>query len=427
MKKFLISFLFLNLFVVSVNRIQAQLTFTKLFEQAKKQSPELVSLQASKDFLSLEAKLIKAENTSPKAFLSSDLLIAPYFNNNGHFISTNPASSAIGYDIGITNGGLYSVLLNAEMPLFNHKQVNNLLVQNGLEISKINTQIKTLSIEIKHTLALQYLDALASQVEYQSLQENLKFIAEQLNMVEELTKHGLYRYVDYRLLQTAYKADSINLTNSEASLQLKINQIKTTCGLEDTVTFELADFEPEFDTEKQDSSLFLQSYNEDSLSAKVQQNVFDNRYKPQVKVFANTGLNSTSIPYLGNHFGMSAGLQLTYTLYDGKQKQINQQQQLVLVDQAMHEKELKKSEIQKQKSAYISAIQSLNLSISKEEKLQNDYNEILTLYNQELQTAQVGIIDYLNFLQQFNQNKLALQNHIIERNKLIVEYDYWNE
>ena len=165
---------------------------------------------------------------------------------------------------------------------------------------------------------------------------------------------------------------------------------------------------------------------QDSMSAVIQQEIFENQYVPKIKLYANTGLNSTSIPYLGNHFGLSAGVQLTYTLYDGKQRQIKQQQKLILLEQSGKEKQLKVSELNNSRTAYYSAIRSLNASIEKEEELQLNYSEILELYNTELKNAQVSIIEYLDFLQLYNQNKLALENHKIERSKLIVEYNYLN-
>jgi outer membrane protein TolC len=220
--------------------------------------------------------------------------------------------------------------------------------------------------------------------------------------------------------------DSINFENAKSTYQLKLDQLLASSGISDTEITEIAFYEPRFNNKNTDTSFFLQPYTQDSLSAVIQERVFENQYKPQVKIYANTGLNSTSIPHWGNHVGMSAGIQLTYTLFDGKQKQINRKQQLILMQQATKEKKIKQFELQKQKISYSNAIQAVNKSIEKEEKLQNEYNDILAIFNKELQNGQIGIIDYLNFIQQFNQNKLSLVNHKIERSKLIVEYNYWN-
>ena len=406
--------------------IYGQINFNYLFDQAISHNPELLSLKATHEYLLLEASKIKAETNSPRAFVSSEVLFAPYLNNKGNFISTEPQESAIGYDVGITNGGLYSLLLNAEMPVLNRNQTNNLLEQNNLEMTKTETQIKTLLHNIKHTLALQYLDALISQTEYQTLKENLTLLKQQLNLTQSLTKHGLYHYIDFRLLQTAYIADSINLEQTIATYHLKMGQLKTYCGIPDTGNYQLDDYSPDINHIRTDTSIFLQPYVEDSLSAVYQQKVFENQYKPQLKVYANTGLNSASLPTLGNHFGMSAGVQLSYTIFDGKQKQINHQQQLVLMEDASKERDLKKSELQNQQASFLNALQSLNASIVGEEKLQKDYEEILGIYNDELQKAQVTMNEYLNFIQRCNQNKLTLAQHKIERSKLIVEYNYWN-
>ena len=137
MRKIYISVGYISFCIFSCCCINAQLTFTELLEQAEEHSTELVSLKASREILILESAKIRAENTSPKAYVSSELLFAPYLNNNGAVVSTDPQITAIGYDVGITNGGLYAFLLNAELPILNHGQVNNLLEQNHLEITTI--------------------------------------------------------------------------------------------------------------------------------------------------------------------------------------------------------------------------------------------------------------------------------------------------
>jgi hypothetical protein len=80
---------------------------------------------------------------------------------------------------------------------------------------------------------------------------------------------------------------------------------------------------------------------------------------------------------------LSAGIQLPYTLFDGNQKQINRQQQLILMEQATRQKEIKQFEVQKQKTSYLKAIQALDISIENEERLQKDYLEILSVYTEE--------------------------------------------
>ncbi len=426
MKKFLIICTITLQFLLIGNKSFGQLTFPELLNKAKNHNTEYVRLESNKKYLQLEKSKIKADNLNPHTYISSEVMLSPYFNNNREFISTNPSSSAIGYDIGITNGGLYSVLLNTEMSLFNRNLVNNLLEQNQLNISETDTKINALWIELKHTLAIQYLDALSSQVQYQNLTDKLKLLQQQLAIIKKLTDHGLYQYVEYRIMLANCTSDSIDLENSKTTYLLKLNQLKTTCGIADTSFTKLSEFTPQINTTKVDTSIFIQSFIQDSLTAVTQQKIFENQYKPHVNLYANTGLNSTSIPDIENHLGMSVGIRLTYPLFDRKQNQIHQEQQTILMDQAGTMKNLKQFDIQKQKESYTKAISSIEKSIKKEEKLQNDYKEILTIYNEELKNGQVQIIDYLKFIDLINQNKLTMENHKIERSKLIVELNYRN-
>ncbi len=405
---------------------KAQAEFADFYNNAKANNSELISLHTQRNYLFLENDMIIATNLAPKVYLSSEVLFAPYFNNNGNLISTNPSDHAIGYDVGVTNGGLYAFLFNVEYPVFNHKQVNNLLDQNQLELKRIDSEIKTLELEIEHSLANQYLDALSLQAELQNAQANMSRLAEQLEIIQVLTSHGLYRYIDYMLMEAAIKSDSIDLINAESAYRLNLDELKISCGITDTGFFFLNDYDIDLKQDKPGSSLFLESFQKDSLSAIWQQKVFENQYKPQVKLYANSGLNSTSIPNIGNHFGISAGIQLTYTIFDGKQKNINRQQQLLLIEQVSQQKGLKNNELINQLLAYKKAIESTNNAIKKGKILEKEYDKLLLIYSEELKNAQVSIMDYLNFLQQYNLNKLSLQKNKIELNKLINEYNYWN-
>jgi hypothetical protein len=418
--------LFLTPISLSDYLLQAQQNFESFLSSAKANNSELVSLEAQKKYLTLESQMIFVQNRSPKVFLSSEYLFAPYLNNNGHLISIEPEKNAIGYDVGITNGGLYAFLLNVEYPIFNRSQVNNLLGQNACEIAKINTRIKTIEAELEHSLVILYSDALLQQLELQRARENLKLLSDELNIIKALSEHGLYRYVDYRLMAVAAKSDSIDFSNSETAYQLSLNQLKTACGIKDSTLFFLEDFKIEPTQIRTDSSIFVKEYQDDSLSALWQQKVFNNQYRPQVKLYANTGLNSTSMAYLGNHTGMSAGIQLTYTLFDGRQKEINRQQQMALIDASSNLKSIKINERNAQLRNYRQAIETTQSTLKKESELEKEYSQLLLIYTEELKKAQVSVVEFLNFLQVYNQNKLSITKHTIELNKLINEFNYWN-
>jgi lipopolysaccharide export LptBFGC system permease protein LptF len=65
----------------------------------------------------LQNSIITAQNKAFQVNATSDVLFAPYFNNNGKIIdvTTAPSANAFGYDVGITNGGLrYEKLISTQ-------------------------------------------------------------------------------------------------------------------------------------------------------------------------------------------------------------------------------------------------------------------------------------------------------------------------
>jgi hypothetical protein len=83
----------------------------------------------------LQNDLIIAQNKKPQIYFSSDYLFAPYFKNNGRFISItpNPNPDAFGYDPSVTNGGLYEALLNIDIPLLTSGVSGSLVNQNKVQ------------------------------------------------------------------------------------------------------------------------------------------------------------------------------------------------------------------------------------------------------------------------------------------------------
>lgn len=99
--------------------------------QAKNNTPALLENRNLEQIGELQNKLIIAQNRAFQINATSEVLVAPYFDNNGKpiDITTTPSPNAFGYDVGITNGGLYSAQLNVTKNLFNQAVIDNLLFQ----------------------------------------------------------------------------------------------------------------------------------------------------------------------------------------------------------------------------------------------------------------------------------------------------------
>ena len=407
--------------------VSGQNTLEVFLDSAQIHNPDAVSINAQINLYRFDDQMISAILRSPKAFVSSEVLVAPYLNNNGKLVDTAPLDKAIGYDVGITNGGLYSLLFNLQLPLLKGKQVLHLREQNKVEVGKLQTQLKLIENELKHTIGGLYFDALAQQATVENNRKNNTLLNEEFQIIKTLTSKGLYRISDHKLMELELRTDSVNLETSVSDLELAIRQLKAACGIknQDIVTLtnpQMVQSEP-----VNKPSLFIRSFSGDSLAAVARQRVFDDQYQPQLNVYANSGLNSTSIPMMERHIGASAGIQLSYTLFDGHQKRINHEQQLLRINEAQSLKELKVREVKTRADAFLRSIEKNRTELESQRKIQSEYKNLLSLYQDEVQRAQISVIDLIAFLQKYSNVNLNLSLKEITLKKLINEYNYWNK
>jgi len=377
-------------------------------------------------FKNLDQSKIDAQFNKPKVFVSADYLFAPYFNNNGQLVSTNPSNKAIGYDAGITNGGDYSALLNAELPLLNKKITSALKSKINVETSSLKTDEDLLKLSIKKNITFLYLEVYRQQIAYTTSLKNFEFLKTQLQIIKALTDKGIYKLTDYQLFKLSLQTETLNLERLKTTLKIKRQQLQAASGVTNTSSSILENSPINLNTKANNSSLFLESYKKDSLGFELNKKIFNNNYLPQIKFYTNTGLNATSLTNINRKVGFSAGLQLNYTLFDGHQKKINAQQQQLLIDRTQKNKQLKKTEIQINKDGLLKAIMASKINLESEHKFLESNKKILDLFKIEVQKAQVSIINYLSVISQYNTSKLNYEFHKIDLYELINEYNFLN-
>lgn len=423
MKLFYI-FTFILLFFGNLLTAQNSLNF--YLEQAYKNNLDLNDLAYQIKFKNLDQSKIDAQFNKPKVFVSADYLFAPYFNNNGQLVSTNPSNKAIGYDAGITNGGDYSALLNAELPLLNKKITSALKSKINVETSSLKTDEDLLKLSIKKNITFLYLEVYRQQIAYTTSLKNFEFLKTQLQIIKALTDKGIYKLTDYQLFKLSLQTETLNLERLKTTLKIKRQQLQAASGVTNTSSSILENSPINLNTKANNSSLFLESYKKDSLGFELNKKIFNNNYLPQIKFYTNTGLNATSLTNINRKVGFSAGLQLNYTLFDGHQKKINAQQQQLLIDRTQKNKQLKKTEIQINKDGLLKAIMASKINLESEHKFLESNKKILDLFKIEVQKAQVSIINYLSVISQYNTSKLNYEFHKIDLYELINEYNFLN-
>lgn len=355
----------------------------------------------------LQESIIKAQQNSFQVNATSDVLFAPYFNNNGRVISTSiaPSSSAYGYDVGITNGGLYSAQINVTKQLFNKAATANLLFQNKIKNNTLSLSAQEVEHNLKKTISDAYVTAYQLQLQEQFTQEILKDLQNRLQVIEVLVKHAILQESDYLLLQLDIDSKKLELKQIQSNLRVALNQVFTLSGI--TSQAHIIISEPHFNTPSsaKKENFYLRKFKNDSLQIKADEAVFDNAYKPQITAYGNTGLNAVEIPNITHKIGMSAGLQISIPIYDGKQRKFTHQQNL-LKEQNL---EFYKTNAAVQLTNNLQSITN-QLDALSENKLLLDnqlkkQQSILEIYKGKLVQGQISIVDYLNVIQSYKLNK----------------------
>ena len=410
--RLIIPFFFLSVFFAHAQEVKNLDFFTEL---ACKNAPNIKETNNLLKIGDIQNNIIIAQNKAFQVNATSEILFAPYFNNNGRVIdvTTTPSPNAFGYDIGITNGGLYSAQINVTKNLFNQAATDNVLFKNKIQ----NNTISLSSEEITHNIIKNITDAYILAYQLQ-LQEDftlgiLKDLEKRLQVVELLVKRAVLMESDYLLLQLDIENKNLALQQIQNNFKTATNQLYSLSGTLVEAIDRLDS--PNFESAESPSQFFYEKkFENDSLQIIANQRVFENQYKPLVIAYANTGLNAVEIPTIYRRFGASAGFRLTIPIYDGKQRKYNMRQSAIKEESLVFYKDNAKVQLNNNLKAIKEQIQALNENRVLLEKQLEKQRNILEIYKGKLVQGQVSIVDYLNVIQNYKLNvytKLQMQTN----------------
>tara|TARA_R110002126_G_scaffold55819_3_gene149647 strand:+ start:7216 stop:8532 length:1317 start_codon:yes stop_codon:yes gene_type:complete len=409
--------IFIVIFTSAFTMAQDNATLNFFINSAKENTPVIRENDNLIKIGELQNSIILAQNKAFQVNATSEVLIAPYFNNNGKVIdvTTTPSANAFGYDVGITNGGLYSAQINVTKNLFNQAITDNLLFQNKI----INNTIALSSEEITHNIVKNITDAyiLAYQLQLQEnfTKEILKDLEKRLQVIELLVKRAVLLQSDYLLLQLDIEGKKLELQQIQNNLKTAINQLYSLSGMSIGTIEKLE--APNFNNASKPSQYFYQKkFENDSLQIIANQKVFENQYKPQITAYANTGLNAVEIPNIYRRFGASTGLRLTIPIYDGKQRKYSAQQSLLKEESLAFYRDNSKIQVDNSIKSIEQQIQALNDNMMLLDKQLKKQQNILEIYKGKLVQGQISIVDYLNVIQNYKLNSYT---------KLQMQTNYW--
>lgn len=374
----------------------------------------------------LDKSLTQAQYSLPQISLTSNYLFAPYFNNNGKIVSANPDPNAIGYDAGITNGGLYSAQINVEKNIFNGGLKNALEKQIAIQQEQYKYNYELEQRNLQKQITEQYLSAYKSLMLYNLSKEILQNVETQLKLTGELVEKGYAKSQNYLLLKIELQSQQIALKENFQRYKNDLLQLNSLCGIRDTQTVFIDSVRIKKKDLKTNFS-FLEKFKLDSLATANRQELFETKYQPQVKLFFNTGLNAVGLNGIQRKFGLSAGIDFQLPIFDGGQKDITRQQNEISISSIKNYKQYASANIDNQKQSAVSNIQLIKNNLEDIGAQLNDYKGLINLSNRQLNTGDISMIEYLTLLKNF----IELRKTSIEKETAlqleINNYNYWNE
>jgi len=403
----------------------AQLSLGYFIDQAAEHSPALNEYQNLLGISEVQNRLNRAQNSAFQLSVSSDYLFVPYFNNPGGLITTDPDPGAVGYEIALFDGGLYSFQVNMERNLFNGKLMNALdrQVRVQSENYKYSSALERHNLEKEVTD--QYLNALRAARLVSLSKEIVSNLEQQLGFTAELVENGYINVQDYLLLKIEVKSQAINQRNVRQKYKSAILQLYELCGIQDTAIVDISPVVLEQSSRTMNSN-FTQKYVLDSLATVAEQQLFETKYRPQLQLFMNAGLNAIELQDIEHKFGMSAGLSLLIPIFDGGQRDLTRQQSYLAKGTISQYRKYSEHVIALQCEDLRSQIESLRKDIESLTGQIKDFEDLLKISVKQLQTGNMSMIDYLALVRNFIELRVRSIEVETEYQLGINNYNYWN-
>lgn len=346
----------------------------------------------------------------PQLNSNTQVLYAPYGNN-------------FGYDNSITNGGLFSSVVGISQNIFNKKLLNNKYEGLGIERSSLINTRKISVNDLKRLITSQYLSTVTDYFDITFNKKAGKLIEDELSIMKQLADQGIYKQSDYLSLLIENQGQGILLQQLQSQYQKDFHTLDQLCGISDSIqnNLELPDIKLASAYGIYNSPLLVQ-YKIDSLRISNERKAIDIRNIPKLNWFADAGFLSSSPANINRHFGVSAGFNLNFPIYDGRLKKLDYQKLDI-------SENTRQSYLQFNKNQLSVQVEQLNLELANAKVVEDNIaqqmktiEELVNLSRAQLNAGNITIIEFVTTLKNYidiNRNynhavvlKLQIKNEL---------------
>lgn len=333
----------------------------------------------------------------------------PQVGGNGQFLYA-PNGAHWGYDPAITNGGLYSAVVGASVPLFTGGRKQTGLDSVALRGNAIQLGTETALLDLRQRITDQYITTFADQRSLAAAEQRSRLLDEEESVLSHLAGQGIYQQIDVMNLRVNAQAQRIAASKAKALLRNDLLVLNTLCGSADTTLVALAPLEMAppvaFDPT---ASPNLKQFAVDSLANDIADRQVDQNYRARLSAVGDAGLNAVAISDVPNRFGASAGLNLSVPIYDGNKRR-SQHARIALREKSrMAYQDFYADQLALRHAQLARALINADSLLAGTQRQSADEEKLIDLYRVELEHGLVRLTDLF----------LALENHARTTNDLI--------
>ena len=339
-----------------------------------------------------------------------------------------PVIGGFGYDSTVTNGADYNALIAASQTLFQGGNQDLQLEKLRAQRQALEATAKIAELDLVKIVTSQYIAAYSNLHALESAEESLRLLDEQKEILKELVKQGVYSQGDYLNLLISRQQQAIALLQIRVQYRTDLLKLNKVSGIVDTSYVIL--IEPQFPPASSVpiyQSLRARQFQLDSLNLELERSLLDWNYKPKLSWFADAGLMTADLPTVYKYFGFSAGLNFTFPIYDGGQRNLDYEK----FNLSLQSNELKSRafflETNLQRLIFEDQIRAQDTLIVEYRKQLETIGELLDFQKQQLRQGNLKLTDLLITLNTLNTTRLSMHQAEIARLQSVIELNYLNQ
>ena len=426
MKRFLLP-LFLLISTGMIISQQRDLNYYLI--QARNNSPLIQKNKNDNKIIDLDLHQTEHILKNPVINLESTLLFAPIISHtassNRLDLVSKGSDNYSGYDLAISNGGQYQAFLTLKQPLLGRSNFRAYSQKAAISGMQNENSIVMTSHEMEQLVGYQYILCVRSKLQMNNNVQLIIQLDDQLNIMHKLIENAVFKQTDLLLLQLEKQNLEINKKSYEDDYKNNIFDLNILCGIKDSTHVDIQEPDLQLMPDISTGSHFMTSYKLDSLGIIADQSLLSLKYKPQLNVFANAGMNAIYLPSI-NRLGISAGLTFIWNIYDGNQRKFENDKSKINIQTLQFEK----SHFLTQQGINKDKIKNQLLSLAERtiliENQLKQYDKLYKAYQDELNQGLLSVMDFKNLLKDITAKKQDFLLLKMEKLMLINSYNYWN-